>query len=213
MEKSLWIWGPLYQSSINLASQEYAKTLVEQHIAVDGGILARTNIATKEKWTSIGDGDSCDDDLDIQYPEDKNQSDLALALEYSRHHTKANLIRAFGFSGERLDHHFIGLACFKRHLDTLKGTQARIDGHCLMLSPGQWKGHLKASTVSLLTLEETQLSLSGGWKWQLKDKHCKILDDLLLSNECNEDELTLNSSKSIILWSQEPIEAWWKFYE
>ncbi len=213
MEKSLWIWGPLYQSSINMASQEYIKSSVEQHIAVDGGILAKSKIETKESWLSIGDGDSCDKILDIQHPVDKNQSDLALALTYIRDHSSSKIIRAFGFSGERLDHHLIGLACFKRHLDTLKGAQARIDNHCLILSPGQWRGHLNASTVSLLTLEETLVTLQGGWKWQLENKPCKILDDLLLSNQCNDAELRIETSKSIILWSQEPIQTWWEFYE
>lgn len=213
MEKSLWIWGPLYQSSINLASQEYINSQVEQHIAVDGGILAKNKISTKENWTSIGDGDSSDRELDIHYSEDKAQSDLTLALGYIRMHSSTKRLRAFGFSGERLDHHLIGLGCFKRHIDALKGVQARIDSHCLILSPGQWRGHLEASTVSLLSLEETLLTLEGGWKWPLQNRTCKILDDLLLSNQCNDAQLTIKTSKSIILWSQEPIQSWWEYYE
>ena len=122
MEKSLWLWGPLYQSSIKMAQDEYSNSLVERHIAVDGGIHAKSAIKTEESWLSIGDGDSSSKTLDQQHPEDKNQSDLALALEHIRNKNPSNSkIRAFGFSGERLDHHMIGLACFKRHLEGFKG--------------------------------------------------------------------------------------------
>lgn len=211
MEKSLWLWGPLYQASIKMAQIEYDRSIVERHIAVDGGLLAQSSISTKESWTSIGDGDSTNASLDICYPQDKAQSDLALALEYIKENDSSKLIRAFGFSGERLDHDLIGLACFKRHLDAHPGVQARIDHHCLALSPGDWRGYFKASTVSILTLEDTCLSLEGGWKWPLQSKLCKTLDDLLLSNQCDGSQLKLSASKSVILWSPTPIESWWTF--
>ncbi len=214
MEKELWLWGPLFKDSIEIAKNQRAQLEIEpQHIAVDGGILAKTeyNPLIEEDWLAIGDGDSSQQhQMDILYPADKSKSDLTLALDYIQDNISNRKIRAFGFSGGRDDHQLIALGCFQRFATASRSCQLNIDGNWLVLSPGHWTGHLAASTVSLITLDKQIVSLTGAWKWGIVNKDVHVLDDLLLSNQVDGGQLTIKCTKSLVIWSQASITSWWQ---
>lgn len=212
MNSISWLWGPRFQDHLALAINEiklHGQSL--NHIAVDGGahVKAQLDSACMKSWLAIGDGDSIAAEfLDIIFPSDKNQSDLALALE--KLPPNCGKLRAFGFTGGRLDHHMIAQGCFHRFLKQNNETQIRLDKNWLLLSAGRWKGHLNATTTSILTLNETTISLSGGWKWPLKQKKVGVLDDLLLSNEVDGDILELESNQPVTIYAECGVEQWWE---
>lgn len=209
MNEQLYLWGPRFHEQWSKA-----QSLIEanqRHLAVDGGALIKQQlIATGPiaAWFALGDGDSAETDLlDEVHPQNKNLSDLSLALQHPWA-TQANKIFAHGFSGGRIDHHFISLGCFWRHL-TKTQTQIRLDHHWLGLSPGTWHGHLPSGTCSVVTLETTKLTMSGDWHWPLLKQAVGPCDDLLLSNRCGHDELIIESDRPIFIWSENGVANWW----
>ncbi|WP_127717531.1 hypothetical protein [Halobacteriovorax sp. HLS] len=122
-------------------------------LAVDGGVK---HLNTKE-CISIGDGDSSNIKMDINFPTRKSQSDLQLALEHLSPKNKA--IYAFGFLGERRDHEWINLGEFTRHTMRTK-CQVILEGRTLFLPKGIYEIEIKG-IFSLMSLHENRVSLSG----------------------------------------------------
>lgn len=208
MNKELWLWGPRFASQLTHALAELNEP--RHHLAVDGGAHVRDHLNEEliESWWALGDGDSAPAELlNKVYEQDKDQSDLALALSYNL--AAAAKIRAIGFSDGRPDHYILGLGRFYYHVKNIS-EQIRLDQNWLILRQGKWKGTLTPSTCSLIALEPCRLSLQGPWKWPLKHREVIPFDDLLLSNECGSGELIIHSDRPIILWSEMPITNWWE---
>lgn len=209
MTQVIWLWGPRFHSFIDRAKQELQTP--SKHLAVDGGVLARDHLHAEliESWWAVGDGDSGPANLlDEHYPRDKSQSDLSLALRHAD--AQSSKIRAIGLSGGRPDHHMIVLGCFYRHLLQNSG-QIRLDDNWHILSAGHWQlENSHTSVCSLLPIEAGKISLSGAWRWQLRNQDIRPLDDLLLSNQITPGSLEVQSDKPIILWSEQATSNWWE---
>ena len=214
MQTQIWLWGPQFSPQLPHALLELSRHQGPlQHIAVDAGVLVKDLLpsAHQANFFAIGDGDSSSPELMNQlHPTDKDRSDLTLALQYISEMTPNPLhIRAFGFCGARLDHHMIAQGCFSRFLDQHSGTQMRLDDQWLMLSKGKWSGQLTPAVVSVLTYAESEIELTGDWRWCLDRSKVAVLDDRLLSNHCGPGRVSLSCSAPLALFSQSVIENWW----
>lgn len=138
-------------------------------VFVDGGVDFKAKLKTKcEQFPhiSLGDGDSKQslDQLDLQYPADKDQTDLQLGLDLVQSQHK---VHAWGFSGARIDHHLANLGAFYQHSQKF-GASIILDDEILFLPPG--KSQLEyQGTFSLLTLTSTEVSLTGNVKYPLQE--------------------------------------------
>ena len=209
MSNITWIWGPRFKSHLEPALRLLQAPAA--HIAVDGGALVRESIQVRfiASWLAVGDGDSGaeTDLLDHVFDQDKDASDLGLALQYVDKSTTH--LQAYGFSGGRPDHQMIVFGCFYRHLQQTQ-QQILLDQNWLLLAPGQWQGTIAAGTCSIITLEPTQLTLSGDWRWPLQNYQSRPLDDRLLSNQSGGRELKISHDHPLFLWSEKPITQWWQ---
>ncbi len=214
MQTQIWLWGPQFSPQLPQALHELSRQQDPlQHIAVDAGVLVKDQLPQSHQanFFAIGDGDSSSPELMNQlHPTDKDRSDLTLALQYISEMTQTPLrIRAFGFSGARLDHHMIAQGCFSRFLQQQNGTQIRLDDQWLLLSQGKWSGQLTPSIVSLLTYAETEIELTGDWRWRLERSKVAVLDDRLLSNYSGPEPLSLSCTAPLALYSECQIKNWW----
>tara|TARA_R110000868_G_scaffold61524_6_gene187029 strand:+ start:8690 stop:9343 length:654 start_codon:yes stop_codon:yes gene_type:complete len=214
MQTQIWLWGPQFAPLLPQALLELAKHEGPlQHIAVDAGVFVKDQLPKSHQahFVAIGDGDSSSPELMTQlHPKDKNLSDLSLALQFiDKSSNSSQSIRALGFSGGRLDHHMIAQGCFSRFLSLNRGMQIRLDGHWLLLSQGEWSGQLDPSVVSILTYAETEIELTGDWRWCLNKSKVAVLDDRLLSNECGGERVALSCSAPIALYSETTLTKWW----
>lgn len=212
IHEALWLWGPLFRHSLPQALKQLNQPC--DHLAVDGGALVRPLLPPQmiQSWWAIGDGDSLDaKDLDQVYPQNKDRSDLGLALDQPQC-LAASHWRAIGFCGGRDDHHLIGLSRFFHALEqSHTAKQAWLDENWLMMSPGTWRGSLASGTVSVLSLWENKITLSGDWRWPLNNKTTVPFDDLLLSNQTGGNVLEVISKHAFLIWSEKPILDWWQF--
>lgn len=161
-------------------------------LAVDGG-------AEKSAYDlSIGDGDSSTQSLDLMASVDKNQSDLALALEIIPQGVSVEL---YGFWGERLDHQLTVLGeIFQWHQKhqqkiTLYGAGTE------RLEVYQSGRHIFNHTglFSVLSLLRGEFSLSGELRYPLKSQEIAPLSSHLLSNQA-QGEFVVESSVAFFVY-------------
>lgn len=149
-------------------------------LAVDGGVL---QLPREHIDLSIGDGDSSQQMMDLNFPTNKDMSDLALALDLLP--SKRLHIELCGFWAGRLDHNLMNLGevfralkmndyTFKIHSpdssEILWGLQ--VGGHELEL-----KG-----LFSLFSFNPSRVSIEGQCQYPLKPQMIHPLSTQLLSN-------------------------------
>lgn len=131
---------------------------------IDGGLDFK-ELYPANRSISLGDGDSAKSRLsalDVRYPEDKDKSDLALALELVEElPLKVKLI---GFTGGRREHEWAIMGEVIQFLKVSKAPVVYWDQHSFFLPAGthQLKGK---GRFSLFTLENKGIRLSGAIKF------------------------------------------------
>ncbi len=131
---------------------------------IDGGLDFKELYPAK-RALSLGDGDSAKsrlEALDVRYPEDKDKSDLALALELLEELPLP--IKLIGFSGGRREHEWAVMGEAMSFLKVSKCPIIYWDQHSFLLPAGTHRlsGH---GTFSLFTIENKGIRLSGAIKF------------------------------------------------
>ena len=170
-------------------------------LAVDGGaaFCHRMDI-----W--IGDGDSHLESIDCkniyQFPPQKSQSDLALALTFF-HQSKPVILNFWGFLGGRRDHELLNFGEVLHFLETSPGSEVifyeqntRVAMKCL--GSGHWPLNYQG-TFSLISLKNTKVTLSGACLYPLdQETELSALSSLGLSNEAH-GEFTLTNNGPVMI--------------
>lgn len=183
--KEVTLVGPLART-LSLDNKERAI------LAVDGG-------ANHHSFDlSIGDGDSSTQKLDLKAPVDKNQSDLALALEIIPPGVSVCL---YGFWGERLDHQLTVLGEIS-HWHQKRGQKITLYGpgpeRLEAYQSGRYSFNHRG-LFSVLSLYRGVFSLSGDLRYPLVGQEIAPLSSHLLSNQA-EGEFLVESSVAFFLY-------------
>lgn len=184
------------------------KSVDEIWFGVDGGIEHLTTAGIKPDY-AIGDFDSISlaakNSLSKssikQYPREKDETDLELALIYALKE-KPQEIYIYGATGGRLDHGIINLQLLVKGLETL--TSIYIIDHknrITLRNPGDYD--IFASQfkyISFLSMYEivTDLTLQG-FKYPLKKAKLKNGSSLCISNELIAERGTYSFSSGILI--------------
>ena len=174
-------------------------------LAVDGGAAFCHQM---DIW--IGDGDSHLESIDCkniyQFPPQKSQSDLALALTFF-HQSNPVVLHFWGFLGGRRDHELLNFGEVLDFLESSPGSEVifyenntRVALKCL--SSGHWP--LKhQGTFSLISLKNTKVTLSGACLYALdQETELSALSSLGLSNEA-QGEFTLTNHGPVMIFFPE----------
>ncbi len=174
------------------------KTVV---VYVDGGLNWQKEIQS-DFYISIGDGDSVAAEncsIDILFPQEKNESDLDLALKYISQ-WPARGIFAFGLLGGRRDHEWVVLGSFYRTFEFM-GELKNIDldnGAIKFLAPGtHFLSHV--GLFSVCSFETSEISIEGLCKYNGQSILLKPFDSRGLSNEAQGD-FKIYTSKRLVLF-------------
>ncbi len=165
-------------------------------ICVDGGLLN-----TKINYLSVGDGDSAQRECDINFPENKDFTDLEGTLQLLP--SQVELVHAFGFLGGRLDHQLVVLQNFfnfahQANCQIHLHGQEKID----IFPPGE---HLVTTNekFSLLSMQDATISITGACLYQVKSSPLIALSGLGLSNQgSGEFKISCNQPFSIFYFSE-----------
>ncbi|PIK16007.1 hypothetical protein [Halobacteriovorax sp. JY17] len=165
-------------------------------LIIDGGLNHGLSF---ERSFSVGDGDSSDTSLDITLPRDKDQSDLAYALNLLGENIKC--INLYGFLGGRRDHEFINIGevyNFCERFEAIARFQREIyllpkGAHCLEI----------IGEFSIMSLRQSLISIGGQAKYCLEESSpLGPLSSHGLSN-IGKGEITLSSNTPLIIYTQE----------
>lgn len=196
-------------ASPDAGSAEWLSSLAAEHdvvLAVDGG-GSRCLQAHIVPDALVGDVDSLDpvDFAQIQSqgvlwissPADKDDSDLALALQYARD-AGATMVTVTGAWGGRADHSLASLAALVGAADLLPSL-IEPDFSAWVLAPGA-RSSLRlegeGATLSLIPWGGTAIVSEMGVKWPLRDKSLGPTSTLGLSNVITDTDTALVSVSS-----------------
>lgn len=165
-------------------------------ILVDGAINAFEH--RPQNAVIIGDADSCSADrrqwIDVLLPQNKDQSDLACALEHPLMQTSdLRFIEAWGLRGERFDHELFNLGEFHSFLTSRQQLIVQFQAGLWALAAGEYLAYLMGG-FSLMAIGPCEVELSGQIDYPLERQILPALNSLGLSNRANgEFHLRLNS--------------------
>jgi thiamine pyrophosphokinase len=161
-------------------------------LAIDKGA---DQLNQTDSLIKLGDGDSSKLEMDIKLNPIKNQSDLAVGLDFLGQNTKK--VHLYGFLGLRKDHELINIGeIYKYVLKT--GSTALVEDKISILPKGKNQLSIN-STFSLLTLIDNEITLNGDCKYKLElPTRIEVLSSHGLSNE-GFGKIDLNSTNPIIL--------------
>jgi thiamine pyrophosphokinase len=181
------------ETAVTLVGPLYDKLHLPKNptIYVDGGHHFRPAKSEIETITSVGDGDSTNenDPLDLLLPADKDFSDLSFALRALP--PAISEIELLGFLGGRRDHELANLGEIHNHLSIAK-TKARRHARfepstanesrqrVLALSPGDWKVNASGE-FSIFVLTHGEIEIEGDCRYPYKGEF-KTLSSHGLSN-------------------------------
>ena len=171
-------------------------------VFVDGGCHLRAKEHTNTSSLSVGDGDSCPPNtkLDYMIPTEKDHSDLAYILRHLP--KKLATLELHGFIGGRIDHQ---LAVFGEVFNYLKASEtpsAVFDRQAAeLLNKGKHSRNING-LFSLMTLEPTEVSLSGDTKYKVEPSAVlQPFSSHALSNEGRGDIQITNSLPLLLIRS------------
>lgn len=171
-------------------------------IYIDGGVDFQELYPAKHRL-SLGDGDSTKshlEALDVLYPEDKDQSDLALALALLKDYPVA--LKLIGFTGGRREHEWSLIGEVISFLKSSKCRSVCWDNHSLFIAAGtaRFKGK---GRFSLFSLETKGVRLSGAVKFPVDPpKPFSALSSLGLSNEAQGEFEITTLTPLLITWGE-----------
>jgi thiamine pyrophosphokinase len=199
--QEILLLGPLYQAADVPPWSEFAEK-VEGVVLVDGGVHHKQSVVPphfSDPIFSVGDGDSADKSLlDLVWPNQKDQSDLALALDLLP--KTLSKLWAFGLIGGRKDHELAVMGEMHRFLLTQKSSCAvYLCYEQIFLGPGRWdfthQGHF-----AVMPLEATQIRMVGRCQYPVtKDRQFFPLSSLGISNHAD-GVVTIENSKPVLLY-------------
>ncbi len=149
-------------------------------IYVDGGSHWRE--PSTDAQISLGDGDSSTKELDLNFPAEKDTSDLYLALEMLP--SPSLKIWLWGFLGGDKAHELINIGMVANWMDGRAPSVALFDQHLLIVSAGQWQIPISGG-FSVITLQPNQITLKGCRYSLTEPTHLAPFSSLGLSNEAN----------------------------
>lgn len=148
---------------------------------VDGG--SRWREKGPDVQISLGDGDSSSGIMDLSFPEEKDASDLRLALDVLP--TGSLKIWLWGFLGGEKAHELINIGMLTDFMDGRANSLALFDQHLLIVSAGSWKIPINGG-FSLISMQPNHVTLNGPCRFPLKtETHLAAFSSLGLSNEAN----------------------------
>lgn len=191
--------GTVLENSINAAYLNTFSSL----IAVDGGINHCWRMHLKPKLL-VGDLDSASaealahySDISIKkFPQDKDESDLEIALRLEKEVTNHPIV-VFGAFGTRGDHTLYNLHLLEKNpqrvfLETETETWFAIDGPITLFCKPQ-------QTLSLMVLNNTPENVTTrGLKWELQNARFDK-GFMSLSNICLKDKIDISLTKGTLL--------------
>lgn len=188
-EKKVAIFGPL-------ELKDHLKLQIEAKIYVDGGVVhskIRDSI-------SIGDGDSARKKMLIQYPKEKDKSDLSLALKMIKHKNITIYLRGFlplRNIESRYDHL---LANFGEAYFHSKLNQNCIDFHQnIRIYPAGKHILLFTGKFSIINFERTHMMIVGKIHYPINQKRiCLPFQSDLISNYAK-GKFTVTSNRPFLL--------------
>ncbi|ATH08216.1 hypothetical protein BIY24_09715 [Halobacteriovorax marinus] len=168
-------------------------------LIVDGGMNHGLNFPNS---ISIGDGDSSKLSLDIELSTEKDQSDLACALELILNQVEScKKVNLYGFLGQRKDHELIVIG--EAYEFVRKSSALLIFDKSLKIIPPKPYTFEINGLFSIMSLQECLFSIQGSAKYQVwPAKKLGVLSSLGLSNE-GSGEVTITSDTPLILYSEE----------
>lgn len=136
---------------------------------IDGGMKWWSDTASNAQL-SIGDGDSIASDpsrkLDLQFPPEKDASDLSLGLRLLN---QQNLkIWLWGFLGGDKAHELANLGAVAHWLEGRTDSAALLDHHILIVSAGSWQLKLPHA-FSILSLVPNEITVKGDCQYKLQE--------------------------------------------
>ncbi len=192
-------------------------------IYLDGGITHQSlirRLGLEDSFLTIGDNDSycgAEDEFDILLPRQKDQSDLAAALEElnnlcreskedgERGDPKLETLHLYGLLGGRLDHQLAIFGELFDFIEILAGSEnfqsLFYSSHHNQVEAIIFQGALQREihgTFSLMSLRETRVSAMGDLKYPLEHHGLKAFSSLALSNE-GFGEVTIHCERPILL--------------
>lgn len=146
-------------------------------VAVDGG-LKTCRAARRRPDLFVGDGDSLKrkpptDIPSIVFPQDKDFSDLAGALEAVRER-KVQIVFVAGLTGGRVDHEWANLLELAAHSRSFAGILAPADrGTIVVTSHGYRAATVRGRTFSLFALNSASTVTLTGARWELNRRRLR----------------------------------------
>ena len=210
-EKIIFLLGPLLSS-------QYDRDSIRAHTAdftvfIDAAVQFREELELPGPSFALGDGDGPQHQADYKelldqlYPKEKDQSDLALALEYVgenlilKNQAYHYSIEAHGLWGERLDHQLSNFGEIANWLQNLSQeiTFKFIEGNetLAIIKKGKFSFNYNGSFSVFSLIENTQIKIEGKIKYPI-DSTFTVLSSLGLSNEAH-GEVTLQSAAPVII--------------
>jgi thiamine pyrophosphokinase len=157
---------------------------------------------------AVGDFDSCDvsqykyinehcEDL-IIHPSVKDETDLAIAINYALDQKVDEITIHGAFIGNRMDHLFGNLTLLKKS-DTVKINIVDDYNKCYLLRPGKYKIESNKTYISFFAIEAVkELSLKG-FKYSLENYDLNVFDPLCVSNEMEENDNLITFNEGLLL--------------
>lgn len=173
-------------------------------LGVDGGAMF---LSRMDAW--VGDADSLEgaivSDHIFQFPAEKSQSDLALAMSLLTRESDLEL-HFWGFLGGRKDHEFLNIGETLQFLESRPQSSASFYNEkgqevIKCLSQGEWKLS-QLGLFSLASLRNIKIRLTGSCKYSLPNwSELPPLNSLGLSNEST-GECQLSTQGPVIVFIQ-----------
>lgn len=173
-------------------------------IYIDGGVNFK-EIYPCKKSLSLGDGDSAKSNLkalDVLFPEDKDQTDLGLALSLLRDYELP--LRLIGFTGGRREHEWALIGDVMDFLASAKSPMVFWDTHSLFLPAGHH--HLSGQGLfSLFSLETKGVRLTGDIRFPVDPpRPFRAMSGLGISNQAD-GKFEINALTPLLLtWGEGP---------
>lgn len=191
--------GPLIEEAQKNQLQNKVSYFSGPVILLDGALNA---FETKpQNALAVGDGDSCQAEkkawLDVVLPTDKDQSDLAYALE---NHLPQQLscLLTLGLRGERLDHEMLNFGEISHFLSDRSQLFVSLERGLWAFAPGKYQLQLQGG-FSLLPFLPGRVSLQGMIDYPLDSHPLKAMKSLGLSNRAF-GEFELETEQAILFY-------------
>lgn len=191
--------GPLIESAQKKHLQNTVSHFSGPVILLDGALNA---FETKpQKVLAVGDGDSCHEEkrawLDVVLPTNKDQSDLAYALE---NHLPKELscLYTLGLRGERLDHEMLNFGEITHFLTKRNQLFVSLERGLWAFAPGTYLLQLQGG-FSLLPFLPGKVSLRGMIDFPLKSRPLETMKSLGLSNRAF-GEFELETERALLFY-------------